>query len=700
MKPITDKMVEDLVNKTYKPLADKMSKISEDINKEKNHGLITDSITTTVNSLTDKEIQFIDTEALTDILYHLIFENKLSLKEIAQTETIIGIINKSLVTDNEDKMNGEIFISEMTRWLKYHVIPYIYEHKEEYEAEDKQKDEYVSEIKQLDFTIKEDSPLYKRMNIIVRNFYDSFYTHDSLCLYYTYYILKLKGNTDFDLEFRELEDKLYRDFYNYGIFAVIKELRHFLGTFHFTYREPERETIEINSYIKYPNDITQPLSFKPEFKKVVTDISKCVKIDVKDIYKIINIDEIHKNIQSRYNNRNIDNKENLIIRDTEFLYLIEKYFGYYTRPEFILKVAVKAFSITKDNLSTCRWSESYGGEAWGTIARTILHRKTTTSKTIFVDTCWSLQHNTSLFINKVYSQDGSQNDNNLSKVKCYLTEIKDGIFKNVYDCAIKHNTKLDRFVYRTLILENDASVPDAKYHEIEQSHKYTEREFYRKDDRNPYEFDDNYKELIEKFPEKEAINIVQYNDENKIKVYKEIDNSFGLIYAKINKLESGWEDNPNIEILIDSSPFRWITDLNSFDHYMNRNHPLSSETKQIKSEEKTEKADILLIISENVKSLENEEMALIIYKTVWYHKIAEILQNWIYNLKYTTLDIKKNIDLLIGNSLQHGEPTNNPHETLNDDEYELIKLWIEDYLINDLIKSTSLQSGGLDVLFK
>jgi len=661
---------------------------------------------------------------IVDILYTY-FNNEENINE----DEILGYsdeIYDKLFTNLQQKFSKE-YKKNIFQWLKHAVIPCIIK----IINKDKQKDEYVPEIKQIDFTIKEESPLYKRMNIIVRNFYDSFYTHDSLCLYYTYYILKLKGNTDFDLEFRELEDKLYRDFYNYGIFAIIGELRHFIGVFHYTYKYPNHKEIEIGDYIPYRSGKEQH-KFKPGFKEVVTDIAKCVKIDVKDIYKIINIDEINKHTSYRYNNRDIDDKENLIIRDTEFLYLIEKYFGYYTRPEFILKVAVKAFSITKENLSTCRWSESYGGEAWGTIARTILHRKDTTSKTIFVDTCWSLQHNTALFINKVYSQDGNRSDNSLSLVKYYLTEIKDGLFKNVYNCAIKYNTKLDRFIYKTLILENDASVPDAKY-KIEQglNKGLTERQVVRllSDKRNPVRFDDYPKSSQERRISKQQeilYNIIFQNKENldNQELKSIIDNYIGfnlladklqiLIY-KENYTPQNIIDNVNTIVsdllyYIKYSPAKykdtsyediyrltklWITDYLIPD-LEESIFSLKKQPSQYSYPEKQAENEALIIqeiIANNIKNLANQDMKELINSTIIYNEMSTILQKWIYQSKYSTLDIEDNSDLLIKHSLQHfidDEP-----ETL-----ELLQLWIKDYLIPELIKETPLKKmTGLGALF-
>ncbi len=90
--------------------------------------------------------------------------------------------------------------------------------------------------------------------------------------------------------------------------------------------------------------------------------------------------------------------------------------------------------------------------------------------------------------------------------------------------------------------------------------------------------------------------------------------------------------------------------------------------------------------------MKNTELRDIINSTLVYHELADKLQRWIYISNYTALDIIENSDLLIAHSLQHSledEP-----ETL-----ELLRMWIKDYLIEDLIKGTPLQAGGLAALF-
>jgi len=417
----------------------------------------------------------------------------------------------------------------------------------------------ITELKSKDLTIDVNSKLYQRMSTIVRSFYESFYDDSSMCLYYTYYILNLKGNHDFDYDFHILEDKLYTDFYNYGIFAILGEIIHFTDTFHIKAENITKSTnsTEIDKYMHFKLDYK--ITFDKEFEPLIKELSKCVGIDKKEIYKIIEFKIIEHDLSIKSSIKSnefyIENrKERKIIKDIEFLYLIEKYFGYFTRPEYILKTAIRIFDIKRNKREQCFWSSSYGGDKWASIARTMLNRDKTKSKTIFVDTCWSLQHNTELFINKVYNENDPNSD--ISELKHLLTDIKNGFFKNVYKKAIHYNTKLDRFLYKSLIVED---IKELNESEKSYQSNLTEIEIYRKNDRE-------YESEREQLPEKENIDLTNLNDREKEIIYEQINNDWGLKNAKIYVIKHE-EPYPIVEILIEDAPFRWITDLESIIHY-------------------------------------------------------------------------------------------------------------------------------------
>lgn len=107
---------------------------------------------------------------------------------------------------------------------------------------------------------------------------------------------------------------------------------------------------------------------------------------------------------------------------------------------------------------------------------------------------------------------------------------------------------------------------------------------------------------------------------------------------------------------------------------------------------KNEALIILNVINNNVSNLPNSDMRNIIHSSIWYDKMAEVLQRWIYQNHYTTLDIWNNVDLMIDYTLQQPRYR-------NQEIYELLRTWINDYLINDLVKTTPLELGSLDALF-
>ena len=56
-----------------------------------------------------------------------------------------------------------------------------------------------------------------------------------------------------------------------------------------------------------------------------------------------------------------------------------------------------------------RWKSGYGGEPWGNIAKTLLlWEEGKISDTVFVDTCWGLQHNGGKYFDKWWSTGGLQ----------------------------------------------------------------------------------------------------------------------------------------------------------------------------------------------------------------------------------------------------------------------------------------------------
>ena len=73
--------------------------------------------------------------------------------------------------------------------------------------------------------------------------------------------------------------------------------------------------------------------------------------------------------------------------------------------------------------ATHRWKSGYGGEAWGNISNTLLQWEIgNISDTVFVDTCWGLQHNGGKYFDKWWNTYGlaSVLDHNLKGEYCMV----------------------------------------------------------------------------------------------------------------------------------------------------------------------------------------------------------------------------------------------------------------------------------------
>ena len=114
--------------------------------------------------------------------------------------------------------------------------------------------------------------------------------------------------------------------------------------------------------------------------------------------------------------------------------------------------------------------------------------------------------------------------------------------------------------------------------------------------------------------------------------------------------------------------------------------PPSSEISRTEYPEEQRQNEISRIkdtIELNINNLENPEMKEIILK-YQTHIFAEELHNFIYILKYNTIEIRQHLDLLIEKGFYNMETDN----LVDDPEViSLLKTWISDYLMDDLVRA-------------
>jgi hypothetical protein len=66
-------------------------------------------------------------------------------------------------------------------------------------------------------------------------------------------------------------------------------------------------------------------------------------------------------------------------------------------------MGLRAIEIAEGLFSDCRWRRNFGGNAWASVARLLkLHLQGDLRARIFVDQCFSLEHNTGSVFNKLY----------------------------------------------------------------------------------------------------------------------------------------------------------------------------------------------------------------------------------------------------------------------------------------------------------
>jgi hypothetical protein len=335
----------------------------------------------------------------------------------------------------------------------------------------------------------------------------------------------LKGNADFLYEFGALENRLYDDFYYYVIYSIISELEKVYYDYDNSYGKLERErNLCLFNFInvgfnKYQIEIT----FKKDYDKFVSAMSDYMRMDKKIIYSLIEIVFLGTLGES-----------DLGICSTDYissLYFAEKYCGYITKPRVLFNLAINVFKKDFPYDFEPHFSD-VKVQSWISMAKVMLNRDLI-SKTAFVDTCWSLQHNNGTLIDNLLDPHIENTEyclQALDKLNQYLSDIRNEDFTRVYECAKKYNPKLDRFLYKSLIVGEDITDSLTRY-------------------------------------------LIALPTDDKFIIYEAMSKEFGIENIKINELTQN-KDNFIIDVINKDKPgIRYITDMNSFLTYIFEKYP-------------------------------------------------------------------------------------------------------------------------------
>ncbi len=228
--------------------------------------------------------------------------------------------------------------------------------------------------------------------------------------FYTYYTLaELHDNPQFKPDFEKVRSKQYKDIYNYGIYAISRELRHIWGSFNIRLKEDIEQRREDFSERGKGDRITKPNVLLEA--GVVSDLSgmfsrfdeylrtKRIKEITPEIHKsddlISNMEEVFKQMVKIQRQGEIPNRFDTEEQITEFMVEMEKRLSVYTRPEKFIKASKHLFKLPD-------WETHYGGQKWADVCSLLL--KHNDNKTMWVDMAWNTQHNNAVFLNKVEPQ--------------------------------------------------------------------------------------------------------------------------------------------------------------------------------------------------------------------------------------------------------------------------------------------------------
>jgi hypothetical protein len=251
-------------------------------------------------------------------------------------------------------------------------------------------------------------------------------------------LVEVEGIREVRKRFVELSDKLENAFYNYGLYSVSGELAgldYYFGLFmgegaaieNYAYAwkgDPRRARVILDEFVDYvfPN--------LPSNRR-------------KKVIEIFNM---------RHDDRYVAMDYDGILW---FCRHIEKDIKVFSNPLIFLEVAEAIFDIEGGTTGEefWGWDDNYGGSTWAKICRGILKRGSI-STTMFVDSCWAMQHNSGIWLDKVavsdeekllYLKGAERDDITHSNITDLLNSNAEGDMERMFRRCLWYDKDLERF---------------------------------------------------------------------------------------------------------------------------------------------------------------------------------------------------------------------------------------------------------------
>jgi hypothetical protein len=99
-------------------------------------------------------------------------------------------------------------------------------------------------------------------------------------------------------------------------------------------------------------------------------------------------------------------------------------------------LGLRALELAADVFDTSGWAENFGGDAWATVARLLRdHLRGRVNARVFVDRCFSLEHNTGSVFNKLYETEA-------------LAAVLETQYRDDYGTLVRHASDAVRRCWR------------------------------------------------------------------------------------------------------------------------------------------------------------------------------------------------------------------------------------------------------------